>query len=158
MRGLTLLAGLALTLFDEGTAFVARRAGHAVLPTARPVRLSSAAAAPVTSGMGGATPQSYDGVRSAPGSAFASAHNRIVYIGMPLVPAVTELIIADCLPELRVGRQGESQAPASTPGAVCTEKGFCGRLRRRQAAIRWSTAAHSSVRALPIFPPVRDPI
>lgn len=49
--------------------------------------------------MGGATPQSYDGARIGPPPDLPSLllHNRIVYIGMPLVPAVTELIIAELL-------------------------------------------------------------
>ena len=53
----------------------------------------------VTNGMGGATPQSYDGARIGPPPDLPSLllHNRIVYIGMPLVPAVTELIIAELL-------------------------------------------------------------
>jgi ATP-dependent Clp protease protease subunit len=41
----------------------------------------------------------YDGVRIGPPPDLPSLllHNRIVYIGMPLVPAVTELIIAELL-------------------------------------------------------------
>merc|ERR1712147_284797 len=43
--------------------------------------------------------QSYDGARIGPPPDLPSLllHNRIVYIGMPLVPAVTELIIAELL-------------------------------------------------------------
>lgn len=48
---------------------------------------------------GGAVPQTYDGARIGPPPDLPSLllHNRIVYIGMPLVPAVTELIIAELL-------------------------------------------------------------
>jgi len=48
---------------------------------------------------GGATPSTYDGARIGPPPDLPSLllHNRIVYIGMPLVPAVTELIIAELL-------------------------------------------------------------
>ena len=130
MRGLTLLAGLALTLFDEGTAFVARRAGGRapVLPTT-PARSAfrQQQRLTVTSGMGGATPQSYDGVRIGPPPDLPSLllHNRIVYIGMPLVPAVTELIIAELLYlNYESADKVRSQAPkTSTPGAVLHREG-----------------------------------
>jgi len=48
---------------------------------------------------GGAVPQTYNGARISPPPDLPSLllHNRIVYIGMPLVPAVTELIIAELL-------------------------------------------------------------
>lgn len=41
----------------------------------------------------------YEGVRIGPPPDLASLllHNRIVYLGMPLVPAVTELIVAELL-------------------------------------------------------------
>ena len=41
--------------------------------------------------------QNYDGVRIGPPPDLPSLllHNRIVYVGMPLVPAVTELIVAE---------------------------------------------------------------
>uniref|UniRef100_A0A7S3L4J0 ATP-dependent Clp protease proteolytic subunit n=1 Tax=Amphora coffeiformis TaxID=265554 RepID=A0A7S3L4J0_9STRA len=44
-------------------------------------------------------PEYYDGVRIGPPPDLPSLllHNRIVYIGMPLVPAVTELVIAELL-------------------------------------------------------------
>ena len=47
----------------------------------------------------GAVAQTYDGVQIGPPPDLPSLllHNRIVYIGMPLVPAVTELIIAELL-------------------------------------------------------------
>lgn len=56
-------------------------------------------ASPTLKAMGGATPQTYDGVRIGPPPDLPSLllHSRIVYIGMPLVPAVTELIIAELL-------------------------------------------------------------
>jgi len=43
--------------------------------------------------------QNYDGVRIGPPPDLPSLllHNRIVYLGMPLVPAVTELIVAEFL-------------------------------------------------------------
>jgi ATP-dependent Clp protease protease subunit len=43
--------------------------------------------------------QNYDGVRIGPPPDLPSLllHNRIVYVGMPLVPAVTELIVAEFL-------------------------------------------------------------
>jgi len=61
----------------------------------KPQRLVSTSAL----GGSGATPQTYDGVRIGPPPDLPSLllHNRIVYIGMPLVPAVTELIIAELL-------------------------------------------------------------
>ena len=48
---------------------------------------------------GGAAAQTYDGVRIGPPPDLPSLllHNRIVYIGMPLSPSVTELIIAQLL-------------------------------------------------------------
>jgi ATP-dependent Clp protease protease subunit len=48
---------------------------------------------------GGAAEQTYDGVRIGPPPDLASLllHNRIVYLGMPMVPAVTELIVAELL-------------------------------------------------------------
>jgi len=48
---------------------------------------------------GAAAEEYYDGVRIGPPPDLPSLllHNRIVYIGMPLVPAVTELIIAELL-------------------------------------------------------------
>lgn len=48
---------------------------------------------------GGAAPRTYDGARIGPPPDLPSLllSNRIVYIGMPLVPAVTELIIAELL-------------------------------------------------------------
>ena len=51
------------------------------------------------SSTGGAAAQSYDGVRIGPPPDLPSLllHNRIVYIGMPLVPSVTELILAQLL-------------------------------------------------------------
>ena len=53
----------------------------------------------VAPSVGGAAPTTYDGVRIGPPPDLPSLllHNRIVYIGMPLVPAVTELIIAELL-------------------------------------------------------------
>jgi len=48
---------------------------------------------------GGATNDYVDGVRIGPPPDLASLllHNRIVYLGMPMVPAVTELIVAELL-------------------------------------------------------------
>merc|ERR1719491_2279842 len=48
---------------------------------------------------GAAAEEYYEGVRIGPPPDLPSLllHNRIVYIGMPLVPAVTELIIAELL-------------------------------------------------------------
>ena len=48
---------------------------------------------------GGAAQETYDGVRIGPPPALASLllHNRIVYQGMPMVSAVTELIVAELL-------------------------------------------------------------
>jgi len=48
---------------------------------------------------GGAAETTYDGVRIGPPPDLASLllHNRIVYLGMPMVPAVTELIVAELL-------------------------------------------------------------
>ncbi len=48
---------------------------------------------------GGAAAETYDGVRIGPPPDLPSLllHNRIVYIGMPLVPQVSELIIAELL-------------------------------------------------------------
>eukprot|EP01083_Nonionella_stella_P022446 62071_1 len=58
----------------------------------------------ITDGMqmvsgGAAAEEYYEGVRIGPPPDLPSLllHNRIVYIGMPLVPAVTELIIAELL-------------------------------------------------------------
>merc|ERR1719324_483913 len=48
---------------------------------------------------GGAAQETYDGVRIGPPPDLASLllHNRIVYLGMPMVSAVTELIVAELL-------------------------------------------------------------
>mmetsp|Transcript_8497 Transcript_8497/g.17605 ORF Transcript_8497/g.17605 Transcript_8497/m.17605 type:complete len:266 (+) Transcript_8497:171-968(+) len=61
---------------------------------------SRAFVAPLSSSTGGqAGVETFDGVRIGPPPDLPSLllHNRIVYIGMPLVPAVTELIIAELL-------------------------------------------------------------
>ena len=49
--------------------------------------------------LGGAAQETYDGVRIGPPPDLASLllHNRIVYLGMPMVSAVTELIVAELL-------------------------------------------------------------
>lgn len=48
---------------------------------------------------GGSEMEMYEGVRIGPPPDLASLllHNRIVYLGMPMVPAVTELIVAELL-------------------------------------------------------------
>jgi len=48
---------------------------------------------------GASAGETYDGVRIGPPPDLASLllHNRIVYLGMPMVPAVTELIVAELL-------------------------------------------------------------
>lgn len=63
---------------------------------------SSSSISPVQMVAGGAeraSPEYYDGARIGPPPDLPSLllHNRIVYIGMPLVPAVTELVIAELL-------------------------------------------------------------
>ena len=94
--------GIILALGKGSSAFISRRAAVR-LPSLHTTAARSASRQQqrltVTSGMGGATPQSYDGVRIGPPPDLPSLllHNRIVYIGMPLVPAVTELIIAELL-------------------------------------------------------------
>jgi len=97
------LLGAILALAKGSSAFVGRRAAGR-LPSLHTTAARSATRQQqqrltVTNGMGGATPQSYDGVRIGPPPDLPSLllHNRIVYIGMPLVPAVTELIIAELL-------------------------------------------------------------
>ncbi|GMI43134.1 hypothetical protein TrCOL_g9083 [Triparma columacea] len=64
-----------------------------ILRRSHPMGTSSLSAA------GGAVAQTYDGVQIGPPPDLPSLllHNRIVYIGMPLVPQVTELIIAELL-------------------------------------------------------------
>lgn len=49
--------------------------------------------------LGGGPPQTYQGARIGPPPDLPSLllHNRIIYIGMPLVPQVTELVIAELL-------------------------------------------------------------
>ena len=58
-----------------------------------------AGSAPPTMVAGGQAAETYDGVRIGPPPDLASLllHNRIVYLGMPMVPAVTELIVAELL-------------------------------------------------------------
>ena len=58
-----------------------------------------AGTAPVSMVAGGQAAETYDGVRIGPPPDLASLllHNRIVYLGMPMVPAVTELIVAELL-------------------------------------------------------------
>merc|ERR1711933_237250 len=53
----------------------------------------------VAGGASAYSEEMYDGVRIGPPPDLPSLllHNRIVYIGMPLVPAVTELVIAELL-------------------------------------------------------------
>ena len=112
-----------LVLLAPAAAFVARPRATAVAHTAR--RRSFAPAPSMTSGgdlsaSGLWTPPSREPAREAPRAAAGAAapggdmyegvrigpppdlpslllHNRIVYIGMPLVPAVTELVIAELL-------------------------------------------------------------
>ena len=59
----------------------------------------SAATMPPSMVAGGAAQETYDGVRIGPPPDLASLllHNRIVYLGMPMVSAVTELIVAELL-------------------------------------------------------------
>merc|ERR1719482_2394856 len=58
-----------------------------------------AGAMPPSMVAGGAAQETYDGVRIGPPPDLASLllHNRIVYLGMPMVSAVTELIVAELL-------------------------------------------------------------
>merc|ERR1719155_412058 len=58
-----------------------------------------AGAMPPSMVAGGAAQETYDGVRIGPPPDLASLllHNRIVYVGMPMVSAVTELIVAELL-------------------------------------------------------------
>ena len=60
---------------------------------------SMAGAMPPSMVAGGAAQETYDGVRIGPPPDLASLllHNRIVYLGMPMVSAVTELIVAELL-------------------------------------------------------------
>jgi ATP-dependent Clp protease protease subunit len=71
------------------TSFVAKRASSLRTP---PTKM-------VAGGASAYGEEYYDGVRIGPPPDLPSLllHNRIVYIGMPLVPAVTELIIAELL-------------------------------------------------------------
>jgi ATP-dependent Clp protease protease subunit len=59
----------------------------------------SAAGMPPSMVAGGAATETYDGVQIGPPPDLASLllHNRIVYLGMPMVSAVTELIVAELL-------------------------------------------------------------
>ena len=61
--------------------------------------VSSLSTSSLSSSSSGAAQQSYDGVRIGPPPDLPSLllHNRIVYIGMPLVPSVTELVLAQLL-------------------------------------------------------------
>ena len=60
---------------------------------------SMAGAMPPSMVAGGAAQETYDGVRIGPPPDLASLllHNRIVYLGMPMVSSVTELIVAELL-------------------------------------------------------------
>eukprot|EP00584_Thalassiosira_punctigera_P005506 CAMPEP_0172527776 /NCGR_PEP_ID=MMETSP1067-20121228/2364_1 /TAXON_ID=265564 ORGANISM="Thalassiosira punctigera, Strain Tpunct2005C2" /NCGR_SAMPLE_ID=MMETSP1067 /ASSEMBLY_ACC=CAM_ASM_000444 /LENGTH=264 /DNA_ID=CAMNT_0013311579 /DNA_START=114 /DNA_END=908 /DNA_ORIENTATION=- len=90
------LAALLASLHNGVDAFspsANTRSGKAVLNNLREMRMTGAG--------GAATPdQNYvEGVNIGPPPDLPSLllHNRIVYIGMPLVPAVTELVIAELL-------------------------------------------------------------
>lgn len=76
-----------------------RRGLHQMTRRARPQYQREEVRAMRGGGMAGGSPQQYDGARIGPPPDLPSLllHNRIVYIGMPLVPAVTELIIAELL-------------------------------------------------------------
>ena len=75
--------------------------GLAPVRVGSPTRTKRLSRVPKLNAGGGAAAgvEQYDGVRIGPPPDLPSLllHNRIVYIGMPLVPAVTELIIAELL-------------------------------------------------------------
>jgi len=93
--GRSLATAAAVTPAASPLSSAARRRGAA--PVA--ARSSSAASVPMMNQAGAGGGGMHDGVRLGPPPDLPSLllHNRIIYLGMPLVAAVTELIIAEFL-------------------------------------------------------------
>eukprot|EP00519_Triparma_laevis_P014156 CAMPEP_0182494804 /NCGR_PEP_ID=MMETSP1321-20130603/3643_1 /TAXON_ID=91990 /ORGANISM="Bolidomonas sp., Strain RCC1657" /LENGTH=264 /DNA_ID=CAMNT_0024697995 /DNA_START=72 /DNA_END=866 /DNA_ORIENTATION=+ len=94
-----------LMLLPTAASFTINQLNHHLnpgrAPGLSPTRTNRLSRVPKLNAGGGAAAgvEQYDGVRIGPPPDLPSLllHNRIVYIGMPLVPAVTELIIAELL-------------------------------------------------------------
>ncbi|GAQ87296.1 ClpP protease complex subunit Peptidase S14 [Klebsormidium nitens] len=94
--GMTSSGGILLPPFDNAYMDLAKKYGNAKFPAPYAPQMGAASPAQVERGGGGSSGQ-HKSRRPPPDLPSLLLNSRIVYIGMPLVPAVTELIIAEIL-------------------------------------------------------------
>jgi len=94
--GMTSSGNILLPPFDDAYLHLAKKYGSAKFPASYAPQMGAASPAQVERGGGGSSGQ-HKSRRPPPDLPSLLINSRIVYIGMPLVPAVTELIIAEIL-------------------------------------------------------------